>query len=99
MSATHDFRKSGWGHAIHGSTWRVLDPRLERKGFSRKPVKHGRVSVMVHVYDVDEGDQVIYTGSSGFDRIAKVAEVEPCWNPRDMFTLILEDFREYPEAK
>lgn len=96
MSAVIDFRKGHWGHAMHGSTWTQEAPRVERVGLLRKKVEHPRVSVMVHVRSVNEGDEVLYTGTSGFDRIATVAEVQPCWNPRDMFTLILENIREYP---
>ena len=78
---------------MHASTWRALPDREERRGWPHKPIRHPRVSVMVHVHAVTEGDEVIYTGESGFDRIATVVEVRPCWAPRDMFKLILENFR------
>lgn len=100
MGGTIDFRKGGWGHVMHGWTWRVVEPRYEVKDgwLRRTTTQHPRVSVMVHTPRVSEGDTVIYTGQSGFDREATVAEVHPCWDPRDMFTLILEDIREHDTA-
>lgn len=93
-----DFRRGGWGHTMHGWTWKVIEPRyvVTDSFWKRTTTQHPRVSVMVHTPRVSEGDTVIYTGQSGNDREATVAEVRPCWDPRDMFTLILEDIREHP---
>lgn len=77
---TFDFRsgKTGWGHVMHTSTWRVVDDT--------------QVEVMVHCSPLPyEGDRVLMTGKSGQDWNVKIAKVEPCYDPRDMYTLTLED--------
>jgi hypothetical protein len=91
-----DFRRGGWGHAMHGFTWRVLPDRCEKRRFKRA-IKHNRASVMLNTPRICEGDEVVYATERG-ERIATVAEVQPCGNPWDMFTVVLENFREYDAA-
>lgn len=90
---TFDFRpgKQGWGHAMHGSTFRVAEPRVVKRGLFKKPLKVERVSVMVHCQGPRLGDTVIYEAQSGKIRTCEIVEIDPCFNPRDMFTLTLEE--------
>lgn len=85
-----DFRSPRWGHTIHASTWSQQPPRIERAGWLRKKVEFPRYSVVVHVAGVQVGDVIVYAGHGG-DRCATVVEVRSCRDPRDMFTLTLED--------
>jgi hypothetical protein len=93
----HDFRQgcNGWGHRLHASTWRALPPRTITTGrlwWRKTAPLPDQVSVMVHCSAWPEvGDRLLMTGESGKDWNLLIAGVEPCWNPRDMFTLTLED--------
>lgn len=92
-----DFRSPRWGLKIYASTWRRMPPRVERVGWLRKKVEHTRYSLMVHVPCVSVGDEIVYSGHGG-DRTASVVEVKPCRDPRDMFTLTLENVRSANDA-
>lgn len=85
-----DFRKGSWGHAMHGGTWGEAPPRITGHLWWRKKVE--RVSVMVHCSPSPEiGDTVIYATKSNVERRAVIADIECCYDPRDMFTLTLEE--------
>lgn len=91
---TFDFRsgKNGWGHAIHGSTFGPAPSRFESQGWFKPKREVPRASVMVHCSpDPREGDIVLFSGQSGLERRCVVVGVESCWNPRDMFTITLEE--------
>ena len=86
-----DFVKyNGWGHAIHGHT--MQDVKNYRSWLHRlidKIKGQYRKSVMVHSIKYPrKGDTIIYKVSNGI-REAKIYDVKPCGNPRDMFTLFL----------
>lgn len=88
-----DFRigRNGWGHSIHASTFREERPRVTGYLWWRR--SYPRFSVMVHTQDPRVGDTIIYTAPDRTDRWATIAEIKPCHDPRDMFTLVLEDVR------
>lgn len=92
-----DFRqgRGGWGHAIHSGSWRPIPATEVTTGYLwwRKTVRTpDRVSVMVHAQRCPEqGDRLLMSGQSGRDWNLRIVGVEPCWDPRDMFTLTLED--------
>lgn len=91
MGKVHDFRtgENGWGHKIHAGTFREVAPRVTGRWWWRKETP--RTSVMVHTSgDPQEGDTLLYTGHDNAERRMTIVEVKPCWDPRDMFTLILE---------
>lgn len=93
MTRQIDFRTGGWGHALHGSTWHAIKPRSEGHFWWKK--KTERVSVMCHTQVYPKaGDTVLFTAKSGVERTALIVEVQPCRDPHDMFTLILEPIRE-----
>lgn len=92
---THDFRQRRWGHALHGGTWQVLEPRTQWRWF-RWPIRHPRFSVMVHVPAIEVGDRVIYKGARG-TLIADVVDVEGQTGVYDMFLLTLENIRPHEE--
>lgn len=87
---TFDFRlgRNGYGHQIHSGTFRAAAPRVEGHLWWRK--KTDRVEVMAHCQSPREGDFVLYTTKSGKVRRCVIVEVQPCGDPRDMYTLILE---------
>ncbi|AFU86667.1 hypothetical protein D869_gp247 [Caulobacter phage CcrRogue] len=90
---TFDFRpgKQGWGHAMHSSTFSVAKPRLVKRGWFRKPLVIERISVMVHCQGPRLGDFVIYLTQSERIRTCVIVDIIPCGDPRDMYTLILEE--------
>jgi hypothetical protein len=96
-SHVFDYRqgKGGWGHAIHSITWRPIPARSTTTGrlwWKKTVTTPERVSVMVHAQRWPrEGDRLLMSGKSGADWNLKIVDVEPCGNPRDMFTVTLED--------
>lgn len=89
---TFDFRpgRSGWGSAMHGSTFRAIKPRIVKRGRFKKPLEVPRVTVMVHCYKPEIGDKVIYQGQKGADQTLVISDIEYCNNVEDMYTLTLE---------
>ena len=90
---TFDFRpgKTGYGHAMHASTFKMAPPRKVSRGWFRKPLKIDRVSVMVHCQSPRVGDTVIYEAKSGKIRTCEIVDIDYCRDPDDMFTLTLEE--------
>jgi hypothetical protein len=92
MTRTFDFRPGTkrWGHALHAETWREAPPRVTGHLWWRKSIP--RVSFMVHAWPPPRpNDLVLYRGSlSDEDKTAVIVEVKPCFDPRDMFTLVVE---------
>jgi hypothetical protein len=87
---TFDFRAgtNRWGYAMHAWTWKEAESRWNRK-VTRELAK--RATVMVHATPSPKpGDRLLMDGQSGKSWDLLIAEVAPCWNPRDMFTLTLE---------
>jgi hypothetical protein len=74
-------------------TWREAPERVETKGhlwWRREVGRYGRASVMVHCTPAPQiGDRLVFNGKRG-PRNVGIVDVEPCGDPRDMFTLTLE---------
>lgn len=90
----HDFRPQScrWGHNLHPSTYAKAEPRKVSRGWFRKPVLVPRMSVLVHCTPAPViGDEMIYQGGSGKDWRVKIVDVDPMWNPHDMFKLTFEE--------
>jgi hypothetical protein len=86
----HDFRTGCqyWGHAIHGMTLRQVKPAglIQRLIDCRR--KAVRMSVMVHCSPSPRiGDRMAWTWNGGRDIVAPIIAVDPCVNPRDMFSI------------
>jgi hypothetical protein len=96
-----DFRQNGWGHAMHGATWRD-QPRQREQIWSwfpfitrPEPDCVRRFSVMVHTSEAPIiGREVIWNALGGVRR-GRIYGVRHCGNPPDMMTLsIVIDDRE-----
>jgi len=78
-----------WGHALHASTFQG-EQRPGLGGLLDKLRGVRRVSFMVHAPGfVDEGMTAIWTARDGTSRTGTIYRVEPCFNPRDMYTLFV----------
>lgn len=96
-AAVLDFRtgKNGWGHRLHTGTWRSLGrPRRAWWDFaarSRDRRDDARQhSFMIHAQGrVAVGMKVLWTAADG-DVIGTIVEVDPCGNPRDMYSVVVE---------
>lgn len=80
-----------WGHALHAPTWHEEAPRVTGHLWWKRSFR--RTSVMIHSSDDPvPGDTLLYTAAGG-DRAATIVDVQPCFDPRDMFKLVFEDIR------
>lgn len=86
---------NGWGHALHGWTMREVEPPpiegwlARRRRAKRDRQQEARYrSVMVHsrVYPAI-GDTLKYEAERGVIE-AEIVGIDPCRDPRDMFTLV-----------
>lgn len=91
---TIDFRKQGWGHAIHSSTFSVVrrgDGLVERiRSFFDKITRTRRYSVLVHSYHCPVVGQTIIWESVHGDIRAKLYDFDCFPNVRDMFKLYVK---------
>jgi hypothetical protein len=93
----HDYRngKTGWGHAIHSGIWQIIPANTVTTGrlwWRKTATTPERIRTMIHAQKWPEpGDRLLMTGGSGKEWNLRIAEVEPCGNPRDMFAVVLED--------
>lgn len=85
-----DFRRSMWGHALHGHTFTAEPAPTCIQRITDRLTKTRRYSVMVHVTPAPKVGQVIlYRAGDGHDRTATITAVDACMDPCDMFTLHL----------
>lgn len=89
---TLDFRKEGWGHKIHTSTFRQIEVKktLMDKLLRRQPRK--RVSFIAHSshYPI-VGQKVIWTGEHGdVEGVLYEYDLMHNNNPKDQFKLYVE---------
>ena len=87
---TISFERNSWGHAMHGWTFRKVDPMrgwLQR--WKDKRANRRYFSVLVHSREVPfTGDLVRYPSYNGLST-AQVFAVRPMGDPDDMYELTL----------
>ena len=98
---THDYRKSFWGHALHGMK---TVPVYSRPTFWQRlrGVKPEHISNDLTCQghgDVREGDFILTLMASGKVAKWKAEEVERYRDPDDMFNLRRASFVEYVEGE
>ena len=87
-----DFRVGNnlWGHAMHAVTMRQVTPRKWKERLSDRFQKAYRVSVMIHFTRCPKiGEEFLWSAKAGHVVHAKVYDVDPCMDPKDMYTVFL----------
>jgi hypothetical protein len=96
-----DFRRSGWGHAIHMPAIKMGARPLAwwEKLLGRKPETYSYLTCLGHSTPTpNEGDVMLVPMQSGKTGRFQVIEIRWLGNPRDMFDIERADFVGYEPA-